>query len=156
MSERSIGIPVQNIRPGMYVAVHRSVYDDADDATQWTPFGPQTVRRENIYTGTPLKVLAVSPPFVCVTDGTERKALDTRQVGLIKLRRSYVKAFYGEEAKNQCREQRRGVEMPGRCPKCGSTFVVSAIERCSEGHRHRLAICMRCQWVDDLGYDGSQ
>src|SRR5688500_3625090 len=121
----NMGLPVERVRPGMFVAIHRCVDDNEPDQTEMTPWGPRTVRSSSTYTGTPLRVLAVSPPFVCVTNGEETEAIDLRRIGIIKLRKSYVKAFCGPErfgrllsegkTKAACREDQER-ERPQRCP----------------------------------------
>lgn len=84
------------------------------------------------FSGQPLKILAMSYPFLSVTDGRVRYALDVREWGVRKLSDSYVKKMAGRfssqhdgqmglcEVDSSFGSSKKVMENPiGRCPLCG-------------------------------------
>jgi hypothetical protein len=144
------GMHIENIRPGMFVAVFTCT-SDGEQETEMTMFGPRTRNIPSTYTGTPLKVLAVSPPFVCVNDGQETYSIDTRRIGVTRLTRAYVKAYH--QGKNVFPGKKDGKpevqEDITKCPQCGGEMDFG-MGMCSEGHMHRLAMCSRCRYIKEL------
>jgi predicted RNA-binding Zn-ribbon protein involved in translation (DUF1610 family) len=47
------------------------------------------------FTGEPLQIVAISLPFIAVSDGTRRFAIDARDYGLRKLHPTYVRKMRG-------------------------------------------------------------
>lgn len=82
-------IPQDDLEPGLWIAV-TGIPDDENDQID-SPFGP--IRRRAMFDGTPLEVIAVSLPFVAVTDGQNVFAIDTRTVVFTRMHKSYVKAM---------------------------------------------------------------
>ena len=74
---------------GMWVAIER---DNAVETVADNPFWFPN-RRESKVDGMPLRIVAISLPFVCVTNGNHRFVLDTREVQLCRLTPQFVKAL---------------------------------------------------------------
>lgn len=87
---------VDDLRVGMWVAV-TATEEDVGPAMGFGTFGfgrgkPSLAPEVD---GKPLKIVAMSLPFVCVTDGYHRHALDVRTVVFQKLSPRYVKSLLG-------------------------------------------------------------
>lgn len=91
-----------------------------------TPWG-QVVKPQ--FDGTPLQVLAVSMPFLCVTDGKGVFSIDSREYGFSILKTPYVKRMTSHlsnkppkiKLPGQPRKKRK--KDPRDCPRCGSRRV---------------------------------
>lgn len=158
--------PVDDLHVGQWIAVVGHVeQEEADDP--WSQmFGG---RRKAIFDGKPLKILAISLPFICVTDGYNRAGLDMREVRVKKLSKSYVEAM---SLRSQVRERvsdverRFGVTLPvtqdvdpavkqqkeepksteGMCPICGHKLI----SRKYEGDSAWVFACKEC------GFEGTR
>lgn len=88
----------ENLKPGDWIAVvgHRDL-DNQDDEPQMvmSMFGPSVSRPSPPpqYNGLPSKVVAISLPFICITDGKATEALDIRQIRVQKVSKRYAKAM---------------------------------------------------------------
>lgn len=132
---------------GIFVAITSVVkYREEDDAsyTEREHFTFQMMpmrrreRRER-YDGVPLEVMAVSLPFICVSDGKDRFALDTRDLVFTKLNKDFVaemregyrssgtvmrngervsKSRIKQERKEKKRLKEEAKKDPSMCPRC--------------------------------------
>lgn len=116
-------IRADDLRAGQYVAIARS------RETVYGPFGSMEVDGRMV-TGIPLKVLAVSLPFLAVTDGTRRYSLDIREVELTRLTSRYVKQLTGVWKGVRSMKQRRTPAVAGsrKCPSCGDRLIERLVE----------------------------
>lgn len=87
-------LDVCDIRVGDYVAISHFWGDIPD---QESPFG--TIKHHFRPDGRPMKVLAVSPPFLGVEDRDgDRAGLDLRQFGVMRLSDEYVQNMVKSDA----------------------------------------------------------
>lgn len=137
---------VENLRPGDFIVVIGDRDREAHRPT--TPFMAifECERRplaEDL-TGVPLKVLAVEPPFVCITDGETREAIDIRRWQIRKVSRAYVRAMSSSAEEDAKAFQVRGPRPkpdPKACPRCSERLV----ERMKAGKKPVWVItCRNC------------
>jgi predicted RNA-binding Zn-ribbon protein involved in translation (DUF1610 family) len=118
--------PLDDVKPGMYVAVAGSRSIEAAPDYSMGLFGV-AIAKSSHYGGEPLEVLAVSLPFVCVTDGNKRYALDVRDVDLQKLDRKYVREMTANLSRPDSIQERirkrTSKADPSECPRCGHKCV---------------------------------
>jgi predicted RNA-binding Zn-ribbon protein involved in translation (DUF1610 family) len=71
--------------------------------------------------GEPLRVMAVSLPFIAVSDGDVTFAIDNRQVTYQKLTKEYVRAMRGGSYRRRecCPPSAVAAATPYDCPRCG-------------------------------------
>jgi hypothetical protein len=95
-----------DLKPGMYVAI---IYRAQPDTEPYTNMFGQTVRPTVYsYDGQPLKILAVSLPFVCVQYEGKQFALDIREIAVQRLTPQYVKAMQPPPKKSRKRAEKEG------------------------------------------------
>jgi hypothetical protein len=143
--------PVDDLKPGMFVAV---VY--REEATPPPSWGPMYIESGSYRTssspalgsnGQPLEILAMSLPFICVTDGKHRFAIDVRTTELKKLDPRYVKAMTEEkrevEFTHTRRRKKKAKDSPdsSKCPRCGSRLVQRV---CKPGSGEWVDHCPQC------------
>lgn len=114
-------IAVDDLKVGMWVAVTRLDRESPDAGCDNPFFSFQ--RRPTTYGGQPLKILAVSLPFVSVCDGRQVFALDVRETEVTRVDRRYVRAMT-LETPAVCRErQRKRRRMRKKTAKCDGTVI---------------------------------
>jgi len=111
-----------NLKRGQFIVVTGRV-EKAEAAFQDNGFGFLMYgRQEEEFNGLPLEVLAISLPFVAVTDGHKRFAVDSRQYKLHRVDHSYVRAMAAAVGRGPltARPKRRRKQKPeaGACPRC--------------------------------------
>jgi hypothetical protein len=118
--------PVDDLKVGHWYAIE-DVHEDDDVSGYGVEFylRPPRRRREKVATGQPLQLLAISLPFIVVTDGNQRFSLDTRRCQLCELDRRYVSALTIAEMDGNRQpvfldEAKRKKENPDPrlCPNC--------------------------------------
>lgn len=128
--------PEDDLRVGQWVAIHHDVPKD-DGREEASPFffGYRQQPQSSV-DGKPLKILALSLPFVAVTDGDERFPIDVRETKLITLSPKYVKAMNRQAIRHSIQEsasvkysiceprKKLKDETPERaCPLCRSRLI---------------------------------
>lgn len=82
-----------DLKVGMWVAItHETPQDEAPHSPFGFGYPPPRNPQPNV-DGCPLKIVAISFPFVAVTDGTNRFPIDVRETKVTKLDRKYVNAM---------------------------------------------------------------
>lgn len=116
--------------------------------------GPLGVAVGRLVTGQPVKVVAVSLPFICVTDGRARWPIDVRQCCFSRTNRSYINAmrdfvpaeamrgaeFYDGDEEEFYAKEAKPEKTQGNCPKCGGLLV----ETLTIGSPEWLLVCREC------------
>lgn len=104
---------IDDLKVGMWIAVTK-LAEDQCEVTMWGG------RRPITYGGEPLRVLSLSLPFICVTDGKRRFSLDARTVEVQKLNSRYVREMLQADTPvERCkRKRKRSVRDPLLCPRC--------------------------------------
>lgn len=122
---------VDDLKVGMYVAVTDCELP-SPEPTFGIPYwytGEMEQRRQSraVSNGMPLEVLAISLPFLCVTDGKRRFSVDVRETRLQRLSRQYVQAMAGGQDQDftatRRRRKKKSKPDPKKCPRCGSRRV---------------------------------
>lgn len=126
--------PLDDLKPGQWVAI----FAVKERETTYDPFRGYRKEHSRSYpvNGKPLKILAISLPFVCVTDGRARYSIDVRDCELKKLSPHYVRVltetesemdecgdsfFVRESTPNKHRKRKRKkADTRGCCPNCGT------------------------------------
>lgn len=123
---------VDDLEVGQWVAITQE-YDP-----QVGFFGGQI----NNVTGTPLKILAISLPFICVKDAGDKEwALDVRRFSLQKLSEEYVAAMQGKSPE-EMKPAEQKVGPYGNCPICREPLK----HRLLEGEREWKYVCDGCDF----------
>jgi hypothetical protein len=80
---------VDDLKVGMWVAVTKNYKY------------PERVE----YNGCPMKIIAISLPFLCLSDGKDSlDTLDVRHIDLVRLNHRYVKAMLGVKKEKQIKK----------------------------------------------------
>lgn len=134
----------EDLKPGQWitpVACKRHVPSTAKTASGraiW--LHPEDVQ----FCGTPLLVVAISLPFVCVQDGPQRSTLDLRVWDVQVLGRRYVQAML--EADGECCQLPPTLG-PGQCPQCGAKLI----QRYASKDRNWRTVCPGCDYDGGAG-----
>lgn len=136
------------IRPKDWIAIVDEVEEPSSFGSFDSYFSSPRRRLQGV-NGKPLQVVAMSFPFIAVTDGVKRVALDYRRYELRKLDRKYVEAMRGRSVDTRTYEdpsnylvEEPGIARPdgiitpsgkrrrkkkedrrGHCPRCGNRMV---------------------------------
>ena len=118
--------PPDDLRPGQYIALVRAKDDDAP-VSPFDFFGPPKRSTDRI-DGRPLEILAISLPFLCVTDGRRRFGIDLRQYDVKRVTRQYAEHLWPErrqEVRQFKGKRRERKEKPdgSYCQRCGSRLI---------------------------------
>ncbi len=150
-----MGLRADDLTVGQWVAVEREISDEpcSDGGPFW--FG-WNGRRESKVDGTPLRIVAISLPFVCVTNGRRRFVLDTREVVFCRLTPKFVKSLSANRiyddsgafvVRDDAPKQRVNTEKPERaCPVCSDRLI----ERYAAG-----VWCLACRQCGFTGGRGA-
>lgn len=101
------GMQWDQIKSGYWIVVLRDFNldndeeeDDDEPQMVWGMFGPQpaTERKPYSYDGVPWKILEMSYPFLCVTDGKIRCSIDFRRFDLQVVTQKYAEAVHSSTA----------------------------------------------------------
>lgn len=142
--------PEDDLKVGQWIAIVTEIVADTSEGPEWSPFGwGHSPRRESNVDGRPLRILAISLPFIAVTDGMNRFPIDVRESKVTKLSSSYVKAMARQQlprhqqGRSICETlsanrfviseppERISEEKPERaCPLCGDRLI--------ERHREKV------------------
>lgn len=93
--------PEDDLRVGQWVAIHHDVPKDNGREEDSPFFFGYRQPQQSSVDGKPLKILALSLPFVAVTDGEQRFPVDVRETKLIKLSPKYVKMMNRRAVRHQ-------------------------------------------------------
>jgi len=102
----------------MYVAICRTKEADEEPTTGYGVWwGQATPQRKKPCDGMPLKIEAISLPFVAVStrDGSI-ESIDSRDVEFVRLDKRYVEAVLKKKITSKVIKQK---PEPGCCPRCG-------------------------------------
>jgi hypothetical protein len=122
--------PVDDLQVGQWVAIVSS-HEEEHDHSPWAMFRS---RPKEQVTGQPLKIVAMSLPFLAVTDGYRRFPIDVREVQVKKLDPKYVKAMKAKQRDYEPVGNSFAVPEPdkpkaessgkhGLCPMCQSRLI---------------------------------
>jgi hypothetical protein len=120
--------PPDDLKPGMCVALVRIKEEDAAPQSPFFFLGEERSATKRL-DGRPLEILAINLPFVAVTDGRRRFAIDLRQYDVQKLSRAYVQSFWDDDAAStkpgrQRRKAKRNEKPdPSYCQRCGERLI---------------------------------
>src|SRR5688572_19986213 len=117
--------PVDDLKDGMFVAICGHKIRESEYRSpflfEWT--GPVVEPRQPDFDGRPLEILAVCLPFLCVTDGKKRFAIDVRKWDVQRISRRYAEQMQASETEGAKRFKKRPKKKekpdPGTCPRCG-------------------------------------
>ncbi len=144
---------VDDLSVGQWVAVEKDLSSDEDSDA--SPFWFVPHRQESKVDGMPLRIVAISLPFLCVTNGQHRFVLDSREVRLCRLSPQFVRAMtstqraVGVDGSFVISERPTKAAKPDpperACPVCGDRLI----ERYCEGVWN-LA-CRQCGFMGGRG-----
>lgn len=101
---------IDDLKVGMWIAVTKLHHEQCESFWGHRPVA---------YGGEPLRVLAVSLPFICVHDGEKAISLDCRIIEVQKLTPKYVRAMrLIQQAPPQRAKRKRRKRDPMLCPRC--------------------------------------
>lgn len=148
--------PVDDLAVGQWIAIT----DMQEEQPDWSPFAMFRPQPRHV-TGQPLKIVAMSLPFLAVTDGMRRFPIDVREVKVKKLEPRYVKAMKASQKDweperttrsaftvaepEKPKEKSKG--MNGLCPVCESRLI----QRKTDGEW--FLACRECGFEGTLGKD---
>ena len=127
-----MGLKVDDLTVGQWVAIERELTEEQSPDSG--PFWFVQHRRETKVDGMPLRIVAISLPFVCVTNGKFRFVLDTREIVFCRLCPKFVKSltetprsYDGDHYvihDDQSRAKPEPQEKPERsCPICSDRLI---------------------------------
>lgn len=120
--------PIDDLHVGQWIAVVES----AEHETDFNPFSMFAPTPRSKVTGQPLKIVAISLPFLAVSDGHRRFPIDVREVQVKKLHKKYV----------ECLKARQAIE---ERPNSGPTFAVAETEKAAEKKPEgKFGLCPVC------------
>jgi hypothetical protein len=119
-----VGVHIENLKRGDFIAVI-----DSDCA-------PNPIA----YDGTPYRVAAVSPPFVCATVRGRVVTLDARVTRFTHVSKAYAKAWYNDEQKIEEPPPPSSGDGYARCVACGERLI----QRQDIEARKWLWVCPHC------------
>jgi hypothetical protein len=134
-----------------WVAIEHEREDDDEPSS---PFMRRA--RESRVDGTPLQILEISMPFVCVTNGKHRFVLDLRKVDLCRITAQYVKtltstpreydggAFLIKHVQEKKKTEENADSGRACCPYCGSRLIQRFVDNIW------VHVCREC------GFSGSR
>lgn len=133
--------PADDLRVGQHVAVIR-VKSTADGFMNGVYGNPQPPS----YDGYPLKILAISLPFVSVSNGREVFGLDVRDIDVKVVNAKYVKAMTSTEVLRKIRRRKRKKEKPDPklCPNCKEGCLVERLIVQAGKPNIWIAVCTVC------------
>lgn len=100
---------IENLHEGDWVAIDSVREDDHEFAGMFS----NQLRRTS-FDGTPLRIMAISPPWIAVAHDGKRFAIDLRKYGVRKLDDRYVAAMIGVGEPVGI----PGSHVPRKCPSC--------------------------------------
>ena len=147
--------PVDDLRVGQWIAVVDQKKDEGEQGFFWMTRS----RTKKLVTGQPLKIVAMSLPFIAVTDGFRRFPVDVREATVRKLDAKYVRAMKANQ-KDWELDASFAVAEPGKpkgeskgrhglCPMCGDRLI----QRKSDGDW--FLACRECGFEGTLPKDRS-
>jgi len=139
---------IDDLDVGMFVAILDQPEQERSPFgfPMWITEDDERRKRKTSGTGEPLEILAISLPFLCVTDGKRRFSVDTRAVDLQKLGKDYVREMRSrEEPGTKKKRKRKEKPDPQACPRCHERRIQTK----TVGREWKF-VCPRC------GYDGEQ
>lgn len=101
---------------GMYVAICRTKEAEEDTISVYSMWGMAAPSRKKPCDGMPLKIEAISLPFVAVSAMGVVTAIDSRDVEFVRLDKRYVEAVLKKKITSKVIKQK---PEPGCCPRCG-------------------------------------
>ena len=125
------GTPTDDLQPGDFVAV---VEDTGIGVEYQDSYSPKPVI-DPIYDGIPLEIIAISLPFLCVSNGRRRFGLDIRRYHVKKVNNRYAKEM--QDARSPGRKQRKFREegqivfeedTTGCCPRCHVKMIQTVVK----------------------------
>jgi hypothetical protein len=122
---------VDDLKVGEHIAV-------VEDKRDW-----DDRERASTFNGKPLKILAISLPFLSVSDGQRVFAIDVRAWGVRRLDKKYVKVMAEEAPKRK----KKIKPDPKTCPRCGERMV----ERLDQSVERWFLVCRSCGHRDSAG-----
>lgn len=138
---------LDDLDPGDFIAVicdtaWRDNYNDG-----YTSLFPKEAPK---YNGVPLEICAISLPFICVTDGNRRFAIDTRRYQVTKVSDKYQREMQSatvigrrqSKRLSKAERLRREEDLRGCCPRCHARMNQSLIRG------QWVWFCKECQFVD--------
>lgn len=131
-------LSANQLRPGMHVAVYKVRIQEYNGH----PLSP-----EPSYDGTPMKILAISYPFVCVNNGKDTFGLDIREYTLVRVHGTYVRHM---AAKLTSRKRKKKVKKdPKLCPRCGEGILVERWVMDPGSDSKWIIVCPICDSTGD-------
>lgn len=147
--------PVDDLHVNQWVTI---VDQREEEPSPFDFFGSS---RRNLVSGQPLQIVAISLPFIAVTDGMRRLPIDVREVNLRVLHKKYVESMRSsrieQNTNQQCvapepaKENTGPVGIFGQCPVCGDRLV----KRIREGSREWILAYRQCGFEGNFGKDGA-
>lgn len=144
--------PIDDLHVGQWIAVVGEKKEEPD----CNPFSLFRPSKRDMVTGQPLQIVALSLPFIAVTDGHRRFPLDVREVEVKKLHRKYVQSMKARQKDwepegfavpepEKAKEESTGKH--GLCPMCGDRLI----QRKSQGDW--FLACRECGFEGTLPKD---
>jgi predicted RNA-binding Zn-ribbon protein involved in translation (DUF1610 family) len=144
---RQITAP-EDLKIGQHVAIVKMKIELPECSMPWER--PQHIR----YDGVPLRILAVSLPFVSVTNGRSVIALDLREVDVRRLTPHYVKQMTStSEVRSRKQKNKKRKKDARACPRCEGRMIERLIVEAGKENTWVL-VCPQCGLSGDLSPRG--
>ena len=137
--------PVDDLKPGMWVAVVAKRQEEAPGYDDWPMFSQP---KSQVFDGFPLRVLAISLPFMAVQRGNQIQSIDLRKFSVQKLTRSYVESAseFMPEIKGKMKSKRRRKQKPDprACLRCGAKVIQRRVISPDPARQAWFNACSEC------------
>lgn len=139
-----MGRPIDDLSVGMWIVVTDRVEESPIDGS----FFPT---RRISFRGVPVRIVAISPPFIAVEDGDQTHSLDSREWGVNRVtNKRYIEAMknYGQRdvgrarVRKEKKRRRQEEQDPRRCPRCGNRLVTRLMK--VKNKHGWLTFCEEC------------
>lgn len=141
--------PIDSLYVGNWIAITRVVPEERE-YSMFMPWAFNSNDNHPPVDGRPLRILAISLPFICVTDGRYKFSLNVRRCEVQKLHRTYVRQMFGAlvsyagVAACELDEDEEDEDTPddktGCCPVCGGHLI----QLLHEGSNVWMLACKEC------------
>ena len=135
---------IDDLKPGMWIAVTGKREEDAPDYQDFPFFGGQ--RKSHVFDGFPLRILAISLPFIAVDRGGSVQSIDVRKFTVTRMNRSYVNVAAEFEPSIKLKRKRRKKEKPDprACPRCVANIIQRRVISPDPAKQAWFNVCSGC------------
>jgi hypothetical protein len=134
---------VDDLKPGMWVAV---IAKREEESPVYSDFPFFSQPKSHVFDGFPLRILAVSLPFVAVDRGGSVQSIDIRKFTVQELNRQYVNVAAEFMPAIKVKRKRRRKEKPDdrQCQRCGARIIQRRMISADPAKQSWFYVCSGC------------